>query len=54
MLDLVIRALAHLLVPMFIVGMGGASIVVIITLVTDFTDFLSDSGSEDKAHEGLN
>lgn len=53
MLDLVMRFLSHLLIPMFMVGMGGASVVVVITLISDFADFLSDSGNEDTTHEGL-
>lgn len=54
MLDPVMRVLTHLLVPMFIVGMGGSAVIVVITLASDFTDFLSDSGNEEATHEGLN
>ncbi|MGI4755454.1 MAG: hypothetical protein ACRYGF_01240 [Janthinobacterium lividum] len=54
MLDLVIRSLSHLLIPMFLLGMAGSSIVVVITLASDITDFLSDSGNESSTHEGLN
>lgn len=41
MLDLGIRLLARGLVPMFVVGMAGASIVVAITFVHDLIDFFA-------------
>ena len=53
MIDVVIRALAHVLVPMFLVGMAGSAIVVVITVVHDINDFFSDSGDEAAAHDGL-
>ena len=46
MFELLVRALSHLLVPMFLIGMAGSAVVVAITLVKDLHDFLSDSGSE--------
>jgi hypothetical protein len=45
-LDLLIRGLSHVLVPMFLVGMGGSAVVVAITLVKDIHDFFSDNGDE--------
>ena len=53
MVDVFMRGLAHLLVPMFLVGMAGAAIVVIITVVLDLNDFFSDSGDEASTHDGL-
>ena len=53
MLDLLIRALSHLLIPMFLVGMAGAAVVVAITLFHDLHDFLSDDGSENAGPESL-
>ena len=53
MLDLLIRALSHLLIPMFLIGMAGSAVVVAITLVHDLHDFLSDSGSENSTPESL-
>lgn len=53
MLDLVIRALSHVLIPMFLIGMAGSAVVVVITLVHDLHDFLSDSGSESSTPESL-
>lgn len=53
MLDLVVRALSHLLIPMFLFGMAGSAVVVAITLVNDLHDFLSDSGSENSTPESL-
>jgi len=46
MLDWFIRALSHLLVPMFLCGMAGSAIVVAVTLAHDIHDFLDDSGDE--------
>ena len=54
MLDLLIRALSHVLVPMFLVGMVGSAVVVSITLVHDIADFLSDGGNENSSPDGLN
>jgi hypothetical protein len=54
LLDLLVRALSHVLVPMFLIGMGGSAIVVAITLTKDLTDFLSDSGNERSTPDGLN
>lgn len=45
--DIVIRALSHLLVPMFTVGMVGSVFVVIITFGHDLVDFFSDEGEND-------
>jgi hypothetical protein len=53
MLDLLIRGLSHVLIPMFLVGMVGSAVVVIITLVHDLHDFLSDGGSETSTPESL-
>ena len=54
MLDFILPVLARVLVPMFILGMAGSALVVIITLAEDFSDFLSDSGNEAASHDGLN
>lgn len=53
MLDVGIRLLAKIMVPMFILGMAGSAIVVAITLTRDLTDFLLDSGNEDRSGESL-
>ncbi len=47
LVDLVIRGLSHILVPMFLVGMAGSSLVVAITVVHDLIDFFSDEGEND-------
>ena len=54
MLDLVVRGLSHVLVPMFLIGMAGSAIVVMITVVHDIRDFFSDSGDESKSVDALN
>ncbi|MGI4852631.1 MAG: hypothetical protein ACRYF4_01135 [Janthinobacterium lividum] len=54
LLDLVIRGLSHILIPLFLVGMAGSAVIVVITLADDVTDFLSDSGNESAPHDGLN
>ena len=53
MLDLVIRGLSHVLIPMFLIGMGGSAIVVAITLVKDMHDFFSDNGEQTSASDNL-
>lgn len=53
MLDLVIRGLSHVLIPMFLVGLGGSAIVVAITLVKDLHDFFSDGGEQSPASDNL-
>lgn len=46
MLETVIRGLSHVLTPLFIAGMAGATVVVIITFSKDVIQFFSDeSGS---------
>lgn len=47
LIDLVIRGLAHVLVPLFLVGMAGSTLVVAITIVHDMVDFFSDEGEND-------
>jgi hypothetical protein len=53
MLDLVIRGLSHILIPMFLIGMGGSAIVVAITLVKDMHDFFADGGEQGQAADNL-
>jgi hypothetical protein len=53
MLDPLIRALAHVLVPMFLIGMTGSAVVVAITLVHDIHDFFSDNGNEAASTDSL-
>ena len=53
MLDLLMSVLARVLVPMFILGMAGSALVVVVTLANDFSDFLSDSGNETAPHDSL-
>ncbi len=53
MLDLVIRGLSHVLIPMFLIGLGGSAIVVAITLVKDMHDFFADNGEQSPAPENL-
>ena len=53
MVDVLIRALSHVLVPMFLVGMTGSAIVVIITVISDLNYFFSDSGDQMDPHDGL-
>ncbi|MEG9432181.1 hypothetical protein [Terriglobus sp. ADX1] len=53
MLDLIIRGLSHVLIPMFLIGMGGSAIVVAITLVKDMHDFFADNGEQTSASDNL-
>lgn len=53
MLDLFVHALSRLLVPMFLVGMGGSAIVVAVTVVHDVHDFFNDDGDDTTAVENL-
>ncbi len=53
MIDLIVRGLSYLLVPMFMVGMLGSAVVVIITVVHDLNDFFADSGDGAASHDGL-
>ncbi len=46
-INVVIRALSHLLIPMFTVGMAGSAFVVLITFGHDLLDFFSDEGTND-------
>ena len=46
-INLLVRGLSHLLVPMFLVGMAGSSLVVVITVMHDMVDFFSDEGDND-------
>lgn len=43
----VIHALSHLLIPMFVIGMAGSTLVVGITFFHDLFDFFSDEGEND-------
>ena len=54
MLDVLIRGLSHVLVPMFLVGMVGSAVVVAITVVHDVNDFFADSGDDKTSADGLN
>jgi hypothetical protein len=54
MLDLFMHGLSHLLVPMFLTGMIGSLVVVVITLVHDINDFFSDNGDGTNQADGLN
>ena len=47
MIDFVIRLLAHVLVPMFAVGMVGSTVVVAITFMHDLVDFVADDDAPD-------
>ncbi len=42
MLDLIIRAVAHLLIPLFFVGMAGSTIVVAVTFLHDIFEFFEE------------
>ncbi len=42
--SVVVRALSKVLMPMFVVGMAGSSLVVGITFAHDLFDFFSDEG----------
>ncbi len=53
LIDVIIRGLSYVLVPMFMIGMCGSAIVVMITVVHDLNDFFSDSGDETASHDGL-
>ena len=53
MLNLLVRGLSHVLIPMFLIGMAGSAVVVAITLFKDMHDFLSDSGSESSTPDSL-
>ncbi len=45
--SVVIHALSHVLVPMFVVGMAGSTLVVGITFFHDLFDFFSSEGEND-------
>jgi hypothetical protein len=53
MLNLIVRGLSHVLVPMFLIGMAGSAVVVAITLFKDLHDFLADSGNESSSPDSL-
>ncbi|MEK6398643.1 MAG: hypothetical protein V4734_11205 [Terriglobus sp.] len=53
MLDLVIRGLSHLLIPMFLIGLGGSALVVAITMVRDVHDFFADGGEQSPTADSL-
>ena len=53
LLDVLIRALSHILVPLFLVGMVGSSIVVIITFIHDVRDFFTPDEEVQSAQDGL-
>jgi hypothetical protein len=46
-INIVVRALSHVLIPMFVLGMAGSTIVVVITFGHDLVDFFSDEGEND-------
>ena len=54
MLDLVLRTLSHILVPMFLIGMAGSAIVVAITLFHDVHEFFLDDGNDTASQDTLN
>ena len=54
MLAATLQLLAHVLVPMFLVGMAGSAVIVVVTLTSDLAHFLSDAGNEESTHETLN
>ncbi len=41
-MDLIARALSYVLIPCFLVGMGGSLVVVAVTIVHDFREVLSE------------
>ncbi len=45
--SVVIHALSHVLIPMFVIGMAGSALVVGITFFHDLFDFFSDEGEND-------
>ena len=51
MLDIVVRGLSHVLTPLFIAGMVGATVVVIITFSKDVIQFFADEESSAVHHE---
>ncbi|AFL87914.1 hypothetical protein Terro_1608 [Terriglobus roseus DSM 18391] len=53
MLEIFVRAISHVLVPMFLIGMAGSAVVVAITVVHDIHDFFADNGEESKSPDGL-
>lgn len=53
MLDLLVRAISHVLVPLFLIGMAGSAVVVAITVVHDIHDFFADNGEEKTSPDGL-
>ena len=53
MFDLFLRALSHILVPMFLIGMAGSAIVVVITLAHDIHEFFLDDGNDSAPQDTL-
>ncbi len=53
MLDSIIRVIAAVLVPAFIIGMAGSAIVVAITVVHDVHDFFTDDDPVEPSHDAL-
>jgi len=53
LLDVFIRALSHVLVPLFLIGMVGSSIVVLITFIHDVRDFFTSDEEAPSAQDGL-
>ncbi len=45
--SVLVRALSHVLIPMFVIGMAGSTLVVGITFFHDLFDFFSDEGEND-------
>lgn len=54
MLDVLVRALSHVLVPMFLIGLAGSAVVVAITLVHDVHEFFTDNGDTSPRTDSLN
>jgi hypothetical protein len=52
-LDLLMPLIAHILVPMFLVGMAGSAIVCVVTTVLDIQQFTSDDAPEPTRESGL-
>ncbi len=47
MLDLIVRAVAHTIVPLFAIGMVGSAAVVVVTVIRDMQEVLT---SDDDPH----
>jgi hypothetical protein len=52
-MDLVIRFLSHILVPLFFIGMAGSSVVIIISFFEDMQELIDGEDDEGQSIESV-